>query len=77
MDANQKPTVTEVSQQKVVKPQSELDVIEKQGVTIMRVKSPQKLENEEEKYVSTLGWPSGWLAALSVAIAAIAVSCAP
>jgi hypothetical protein len=43
----------------------------------MKVKSPQKLENEEEKYVSTLGWPAGWLTALSVAITAIAVSCVP
>jgi peptide methionine sulfoxide reductase MsrB len=77
MDANQKATVKDVSQQKVEKPQSELNVIEKQEVTIMRVKSPQKLENEEEKYVSTLGWPAGWLTALSGAIAAIAVSSVP
>jgi hypothetical protein len=37
------------------------------------VKSPQKVDKEEEKYISTLGWPAGWLAALSVAISAIAV----
>jgi hypothetical protein len=39
----------------------------------MKVKSPQKIDAGEEKYVSTLGWPAGWLAALSVAISAIAV----
>lgn len=77
MDANQKPNITNVSKQKVEKPQSELNVFEKQEVTIMRAKSPQKFKNEEEKYVSTLGWPAGWLTALSVAITAIAVSCVP
>jgi len=39
------------------------------------MKSPQKPDSEEEKYVSTLGWPAGWLTAMSVAITAIAVSC--
>ncbi len=43
----------------------------------MKMKSPQQIENGEEKYVSTLGWPAGWLTALSVAITAIAVSCVP
>ena len=43
----------------------------------MRVKSLHKPDGEEEKYVSTLGWPAGWLTALSVAITAIAVSCVP
>jgi len=41
----------------------------------MRVKSPQKLDKGEEKYTSKLGWPAGWLAALSAAITAISVSC--
>jgi hypothetical protein len=39
----------------------------------MKVKSPQKLYKWEVKYVSTLGWPAGWLAALAVAISATAV----
>jgi hypothetical protein len=39
----------------------------------MKVKSSQKLDAGEVKYISTLGWPAGWLAALSVAISAIAV----
>lgn len=39
----------------------------------MRMKSPQKLDKAEVKYISTLGWPAGWLTALSVAITAIAV----
>ena len=39
----------------------------------MKVKSPQKLDAGEVNYISTLGWPAGWLAALSVAISAIAV----
>ena len=39
----------------------------------MEVKSTQKYDQEEEKCISTLGWPAGWLAALSVAIFAIAV----
>jgi len=39
----------------------------------MNEKSPRKLGKAEEKYISTLGWPAGWLAALSVAITAIAV----
>jgi len=39
----------------------------------MEVKSPQKLDQGEEKYISSLGWPAGWLAALSAAIFAIAV----
>ena len=41
----------------------------------MNVKSPQKLDKEEEKFTSKLGWPAGWLAAMSVAITAISVSC--
>ncbi len=41
----------------------------------MKVKSQQKLDKSEEKYISTLGWPAGWLAAMSVAITAISVSC--
>lgn len=41
----------------------------------MKVKSPQKLDKSEEKYISTLGWPVGWLAAMSVAITAISVGC--
>jgi len=39
----------------------------------MRMKSPQKPGQVEAKYISTLGWPAGWLSALSVAISAIAV----
>jgi hypothetical protein len=39
----------------------------------MRVKSPQKLGKGEADYISELGWPAGWLCALSVAISAIAV----
>jgi hypothetical protein len=41
----------------------------------MNAKAPQEFDNGEEKYTSKLGWPAGWLAALSVAISAIAVSC--
>ncbi|MGA7596135.1 MAG: hypothetical protein WCA64_13155 [Gallionella sp.] len=41
----------------------------------MKLKSPRKLDRAEEKYISTLGWPAGWLAAMSVAITAISVSC--
>jgi len=41
----------------------------------MNEKSPQKPGKEEEKYTSKLGWPAGWLAALSAAITAISVSC--
>jgi hypothetical protein len=41
----------------------------------MNEKSPQKLDKKEEKYISTLGWPAGWLAAMSAAITAISVSC--
>jgi len=41
----------------------------------MKVKSPQKLDKSEEKYISTLGWPAGWLVAMSVAITAISVGC--
>lgn len=39
----------------------------------MRVKSPQKLDKGKVNYISELGWPAGWLCALSVAISAIAV----
>ncbi len=39
----------------------------------MRVKSPQKLDKGEVNYISELGWPAGWLCALSVAISAIAI----
>jgi hypothetical protein len=40
----------------------------------MKVKTPQKLDKAEGKYTSTLDWPAGWLAAMSVAFAAISVS---
>ena len=39
----------------------------------MRVQAPQRPDKWEVKYVSTLGWPAGWLSALSVAISAISV----
>ncbi len=39
----------------------------------MKVTSPKKPETDEGNLISTLGWPAGWLAALSVAITAIAV----
>ncbi len=39
----------------------------------MNVKSPQKPDAVKINYISTLGWPAGWLTALSVAISAIAV----
>ena len=39
----------------------------------MRVKSTQKLDKGKVNYISEIGWPAGWLCALSVAISAIAV----
>lgn len=39
----------------------------------MKMKSPQTPDKVEAKYISKLGWPAGWLSALSVAISAIAV----
>ena len=52
MKANQKATVTDVSQRKVRELQSELNVIEK------KVKNNQALSEEDVKFVGQLGWIS-------------------
>ncbi len=63
MDANQKSTVTDVSQRKVDELQSELDVIER------KVKNHQELSEEDVKFVGELGW----LTAAAVLVASVAV----
>ena len=63
MDANQKATVTDVSQQKVGELHSELDIIEK------KVKNHQALSKDDIKFVGELGW----LAAAAVLVTGIAV----
>jgi hypothetical protein len=62
MDANQKATVTDVSQQKVGELQSELEVTEK------KVKDSQALSDDDVKFVGELGW----LAAAAVLVTSIA-----
>lgn len=52
MKANQKATVTDVSQRKVRELQSELNVIEK------KVKNNQALSEDDVKFVGQLGWIS-------------------
>jgi hypothetical protein len=63
MNANQKATVTDVSQQKVSELQSELNAIEK------KVKNHQALSEDDVKFVGELGW----LAAAAVLVTGIAV----
>jgi len=63
MKANQKATVTDVSQQKVGELQSELNVIE------TKIKNNQALSEEDVKFVGELGW----LAAAAVLVTSIAV----
>jgi hypothetical protein len=62
MDANQKATVTDASQQKVEELQSELDVIEK------KEKNNQALSGDDVKFVGELGW----LTAAAVLVTSIA-----
>jgi hypothetical protein len=64
MKANQKATVTDVSQQKVGELQSELNVIE------TKIKNNQAMSEEDVKFVGELGW----LAAAAVLVTSIAVS---
>ncbi len=64
MLANQKATVTDVSQQKVGELQSELNVIE------TKIKNNQALSTEDVKFVGELGW----LSAAAVLIAGVAAS---
>jgi|GEM_PF-836291 len=75
MDANQKATVTDVSQQKVVELQSEWDVIETKikNNQVMSEEDSEKDNNqlmseEDVKFVGELGW----LSAAAVLIASIA-----
>jgi hypothetical protein len=63
MKANQKATVTDVSQQKVGELQSELNVID------TKIKNNQALSEEDVKFVGELGW----LAAAAVLVTSIAV----
>jgi hypothetical protein len=63
MKANQKATVTDVSQQKVGELQSELNVIE------TKIKNNQAMSEEDVKFVGELGW----LAAAAVLVTSIAV----
>jgi hypothetical protein len=58
MDANQKATVTDASQQKMEELQSELDVIE----------NNQALSEDDVKFVGELGW----LTAAAVLVTSIA-----
>jgi hypothetical protein len=62
MDANQKATVTDVSQQKVKQLRSKLNVIEKNEM------NNQALSEDEVKFVGELGW----LAAAAVLVTSIA-----
>lgn len=64
MKANQKATVTDVSQQKVGELQSELNVIES------KTENNQALSEEDIKFVGELGW----LSAAAVLVASIAAS---
>ena len=63
MKANQRATVTDVSQQKVGELQSELNVIE------TKIKNNQAMSEEDVKFVGELGW----LAAAAVLVTSIAV----
>jgi hypothetical protein len=63
MKANQKATVTDVSQQKVGELQSELNVID------TKIKNNQARSEEDVKFVGELGW----LAAAAVLVTSIAV----
>jgi hypothetical protein len=62
MNANQKATVADVSQQKAEELQSELNVIEK------KAKKYQALSEDDVKFVGELGW----LAAAAVLVTSIA-----
>ena len=64
MKANQKATVTDVSQQKVGELQSEFNVIE------TKIKNNQALSEDDVKFVGELGW----LAAAAVLVTSIAAS---
>ena len=63
MKANQKANVTDVSQQRVCDPQSELNVIER------KIKNNQALSEEDVKFVDEFSW----LSAPSVLVANLAV----
>jgi len=62
MKANQNTTVTDASQQKAGKLQSELNVIEK------KTKDVQAMSEDDVKFVGELGW----LAAAAVLVTSIA-----
>ena len=64
MATKQKATVTDVSQQKAGKPQSELNANES------KIKDNEKMSREDIKFIGELGW----LGAAAVTIAAIAAS---